>query len=234
MSKCVLKSRPIGVKYPCRDTRSRAWGRFRFLRKTLRRERATQGLKVMKCIKMAVAPLLLAALACPVLAQQQQPTLADIARAARREKPATPSKVYTNDNLPKDAIISVTGTPAPAPAADATADAKPADAKAAAPSSADSKKAEDDWRNQIAKQQAEITQLERELDVLVRENKLRAATFYADAGNRLRDEKKYAEDDRKYQADIADKQKALDDARKKLDDLKEAARKAGMPPSVTG
>lgn len=185
----------------------------------------------MKCIKMAMAPLLLAALACPVLAQQQQqPTLADIARAARKEKPATASKVYTNDNLPKDAIISVTGTPAPAPAADA----KPADGKEAATSKEDSKKAEENWRSQIAKQQAEITQLQRELDVLVRENKLRAATFYADAGNRLRDEKKYAEDDRKYQADVADKQKALDEARKKLDDLKEAARKAGMPPGVTG
>jgi hypothetical protein len=55
--------------------------------------------------------------------------------------------------------------------------------------------------------------------------------FYADAGARLRDEKKYAEDDRKYQADIANKQKAIADGKATLDKLREEARRAGVPVS---
>ena len=68
---------------------------------------------------------------------------------------------------------------------------------------------------------------ERELDVMQRENKLRTADYYGDAGTRLRDAKKFTDDDRKYQDDIAAKQKALDDAKTKLDQTREEARKAG-------
>jgi hypothetical protein len=62
---------------------------------------------------------------------------------------------------------------------------------------------------------------------------LRAAAFYADAGNRLRNEAAWDQEDAKYKQQIADKQKALDEAKQKLDDTQEDARKAGMPSSVT-
>ena len=59
--------------------------------------------------------------------------------------------------------------------------------------------------------------------------RLRAAAFYADAGNQLRDEKKWAEDQRKYQSDMEGKQKELEEAKQKLVDLQEEGRKAGVP-----
>jgi hypothetical protein len=64
---------------------------------------------------------------------------------------------------------------------------------------------------------------------LQRENRLRAATFYADAGNRLRNEKQYAEDDRKYQSDIQNKQKAISDAQAALEKMKEEGRRSSVP-----
>lgn len=72
----------------------------------------------------------------------------------------------------------------------------------------------------------------RELDVLQREYQLRAAAFYADAGNRLRNQAVWDQEDAKYKEQIADKQKELDTAKQKLDDMQEDARKAGMPSSV--
>jgi hypothetical protein len=68
--------------------------------------------------------------------------------------------------------------------------------------------------------------LSRELDVLQREYRLRAAAFYADAGNRLRDAGAWDKEDAQYKQQIAAKQKAVDDAKKQLDDLQEQARKA--------
>ena len=71
--------------------------------------------------------------------------------------------------------------------------------------------------------------LTREVDVTQREYRLRAAAFYADAGNRLRNQGAWDKEDAQYKQDLAKKQKALDDAKKAVDDLKEKARKAGMP-----
>ena len=50
----------------------------------------------------------------------------------------------------------------------------------------DAQKANDEWKQKIADQQGKIDLLSRELDVTQREYRLRAAAFYADAGNRLR------------------------------------------------
>ncbi len=72
----------------------------------------------------------------------------------------------------------------------------------------------------------------RELDVLQREYRLRAAAFYADAGNRLRNAGTWDKEDRQYKQQVADKQKGLDAAKKQLDDMQEQARKAGVPSSM--
>ena len=77
---------------------------------------------------------------------------------------------------------------------------KPAD-------SSDAQKANDEWKQKIAEQQAKVDLLTRELDVTQREYRLRAAAFYADAGNRLRDPGAWDKEDAQYKQQIAQKQK---------------------------
>jgi hypothetical protein len=160
-------------------------------------------------------------------------TLADAARAQHKNKKPKSEKVYTNDSLDFHPATDSTAKAAEDKKTDNKTDTK-ADAKSEKPaddasSEDDKKKAAADLKEKFDKQKSELTQLQRELDVLQRENRLRAATFYADAGNRLRNEKQYAEDDRKYQADIANKQKAIADAQTALERLKEEGRRTGVP-----
>jgi len=173
-------------------------------------------------------------------AAQQQPGLADMARSSRQQAPPKPAKVYDNDNLPTRAPITVLGE-ANAPEA-ATNDAKPEDAASAtAPKEPKPKmddaegarKLQEQWHSKLADQKKEISTSQRELDILQREYRLRAAAVYADAGNSLRDPAKWAADDRQYQQQIVDKGKQLDAAKQKLEDLREQARKSGMPASVS-
>jgi len=74
--------------------------------------------------------------------------------------------------------------------------------------------------------------LQRELDVEQREYKIRAAAFYADAGDRLRNQAEWDKEDADYKQKIADKQKAVDDARQQMNDMQEDARKSGVPSSA--
>ena len=135
-------------------------------------------------LSLAVAALL----AGSALAQQ---SLGDLARQQRqRKRPAAPSaKVYTNENLPTTTAITGVGA-APTTAAARETAAPAAAATTAAPSAEDQAKQEAEWRKRFSEQKQQIAQLEREVDVAKRENKLRAASFYADAGTRLRDETK--------------------------------------------
>jgi len=183
---------------------------------------------------------------------QNQPSLADYARQAKKDpgQPKSKPKVFDNDNLPKEDKLSIVGEQTAA-AANSSADAKPADSNGNAPAAADTKPAgetknpapEDDeaakrqaawkqWQQKITAQKDQIDLLDRELDVLRREYQVRAAAFYADAGDRLRNSAAWDKQDAQYKQQIADKQKALDDAKQKLDDTQENARKAGVPASV--
>ncbi len=162
-------------------------------------------------------------------------SLGEVARRNRQQKRPPATRVYTNDDLPTSATINIGGAIArgdekPAENAEATPAASEGE-PAAAPE--DREKSNAAWRAKFDEQRKAISLLERELDVLQREYKQQIALYYADAGNQLRDQRKWAEDQRKYDADIAAKQKALADARLKLDDMKEEARKAGLPSSVS-
>ena len=178
----------------------------------------------------------------PALARaQNEPSLGEVARRARREKPASApgERVYDNENLPGKAVISTVGS------ADATESAKPSDQgqtpansddannkdKSGTLSAEDHKKINDQWSGKIGQQKEEISRLERELNVLQRESQIHAAVNYADMGTRLGNNAKYAQEDKQYQDQIAAKQKALDDAKQKLADMQEEARKAGVPAS---
>jgi len=89
-----------------------------------------------------------------------------------------------------------------------------------------------EWQQKIQGQKDKIDLATRELDVANREYRLRAAAFYADAGNRLRNSGAWDKEDAQYKEQIAAKQKALDDAKQGLDDMEEQARKSGVPSSM--
>ncbi len=200
---------------------------------------------------LAVIVLLGAFLA---LAAAQSDSLADSARAARKDKKET-SKKFDNDNLPKTDKLSVVGKPEPPEKSaeqasqsksesEAKAEAKSEDKSEAQPEAesgdshekpADSDKAKDgqsknqQWKDKITEQNHQVDLLTRELDVMQREYQLRAAAFYADAGNRLRNQGAWDKEDAQYKKQLDAKQKELATAKQDLEDLKEQARKAGVP-----
>ena len=164
----------------------------------------------------------------------------------------TAANAQTGDNLPTNDKLSVVGE-APAPlAADASADkteapgnAAPADGQPKAAEGANAQaaataqpakdpllekqKADQQWQKKLQDAQSQIDMLTRELDVANREYRLRAAAFYADAGNRLRNSGAWDKEDEQFKEQIAAKQKAIDDAKKSFEDMQEQARKAGVP-----
>ena len=194
----------------------------------------------MKCIAYVfLAEIALTGMLVGVSGAQSEP-LGDYARSIRKEDKAPASaKKYDNDNLPTSDHISVVGNatdtagPEDANPAPDTNAAKPEDsATAPAPATQDATKKTDPneaWKQKITDQQGKVDLLSRELDVTQREYRLRAAAFYADAGNRLRGSATWDKEDAQYKQQIAQKQKAVDDAKKALDDLKEQARKVGVP-----
>jgi len=209
----------------------------------------------MKRITYLFAGLTLAALLSPMAFAQSSDSLGDYARATRKTKKST-AKTFDNDNLPKSDTLSVVG-PAPAsndeasrdksaddeqsPGGKAKSEAKsgePADNPASKPvadpndEQAARQKMHEEWRNKISAQKDKIDLLTRELDVLQREYRLRAAAFYSDAGNRLRNSGSWDQEDARYKQQIEDKQKALDAAKQQLDEIEDQARKAGVPGGV--
>jgi hypothetical protein len=174
-------------------------------------------------------------------------SLADYARAIRKDKPAAPTKTFDNDNLPTGDQLSVVGPATTASTSDATTEgaaSAPPDTTAASSSSTSAgpvkppvtaqaqQQLNDDWKGKFSAEQDQINLLNRELTVAQKEYQLRAAAMYADAGSRLRDASDWDKQDAQYKSDIAEKQKALDDAKQKLDDMQEEARKAGVSSSV--
>jgi len=192
-----------------------------------------------------------------VLARAQSEPLGDYARAVRKEKKQEKlesGKRFDNDNLPKTDKLSVVGNATQEPAslssdADAQAaqdnaqpqkaqtdekgndSAKKAGSKPGEPAK-DRQKMYDDWKKKISTQQEQVQLLEREMDVMQREYRLRAAAFYADAGNRLRNAGSWDKEDAQYKQQLAEKQKSVNTAKEELQDMKERARKAGVPSSM--
>jgi chromosome segregation ATPase len=159
-------------------------------------------------------------------AAAQQPTLGDLARQARKNKPTEPTtKVITNDDLRSSA---------PTRSSADDSDAKPEPDKNAKPAepSAEEKaqreeekaKAAKDLQDQIAAQREKISKLQSDIESLQQQSKQRASNYYTDAGTRLRDPKRYADDIQKDKDDLAVKQKELEDAKSKLEQLEDKAR----------
>ncbi len=155
-------------------------------------------------------------------AQAQEP-LGDVARQERAKQKPQAAKTITNEDIPsvdvpKDVVDK-----------DTAKDDKSDDKKDEKSASAQDKiKEMDAWKAKVAAQEAKIKDLDREINLMEREHKLKTAVFYADAGTRVRDERQWFDQERKYQADLSAKQKNLADERNKLDGIKASARKAGV------
>ncbi|MGB6384633.1 MAG: hypothetical protein WBD25_00525 [Terriglobales bacterium] len=155
-------------------------------------------------------------------------SLGDYARAIRKNKPepSATTRHFDNDNLPTDQTLSVVGPP---PSANAnSASAANASASDPAAAAAERQKTADAWKDKLAKQQEKINSLNHELDLDQRENRLRAASYYADAGSRLRNAAATDKQDTDYKSDVDAKQKAIEAAQQELNEMQEQARKDGI------
>lgn len=170
-------------------------------------------------------------------------SVADAARKAREAKKAAPAgkKVYTDDDV-KPATPSASAQPtsqtgsasatgdahAPAQAAPADGTQPAADANAAAaanPGKADEKA----WRDKFRGQRDQIARLEKELDVLQREEEKAQVQYYPDPQKALSEgysRKDINEKDTK----IAAKKDEIAKAKQALSDLEDDLRKSGGDP----
>lgn len=156
-----------------------------------------------------------------------QPSLGEVVRKLQQNKATTPAHHdYTNDNLPHGTIVNVAGNATSAPDKVAAPDKTN---NTQTDSKVDVKKVNADWSAKIAEQKKQIAGLEHELELMQREYQLRVASFYWDAGSRLRDDKKWTEEEQKHNDDVAERTAKLQAARDTLDQLREQARKAGVP-----
>ena len=189
-----------------------------------------------------LVPLALLALAAAVCVSAQQqtasPSLGDVARQ-QKSSDKSAHKVWTNDDFP-DRAASTDSTAAPdaAPAdttaakseasGDASKDTK-AEAKDAKKADAvdEQKKIDEEWKGKIDAQKAKISDLQREYDLTEREMKLAQTTYYADAGNKLRDQKDFLDKDKASRDKLETLKQQIADEQAKLTDMQDKAHKAG-------
>ena len=165
-------------------------------------------------------------------------SVADAARKAREAKKAAPTgkKVYTDDDV-KPATPSASAQPtaqgdaqAPAQAAAAPTDStQPAADANAAPAANPGKADEKAWRDKFRGQRDQIARLEKELDVLQREQDKAQVQYYPDPQKALSEgytRKDINEKDTK----IAAKKDEIDKAKQALSDLEDEPRKSGGDP----
>ncbi|HZC66143.1 MAG TPA: hypothetical protein VE545_06200, partial [Candidatus Dormibacteraeota bacterium] len=173
-------------------------------------------------------------------------SVADAARKAREAKKAAPSgkKVYTDDDV-KPATPSASAQPtsqagseaAPAatgaqaqgapPPADGTQPA--ADGNAAPAASSGNADDEKEWRDKFRKQREQIARLEKELDVLQREQDKAQIQYYPDPDKALSEGYSRKEIDEK-DTKIVAKKDEIAQAKQALSDLEDELRKSGGDP----
>jgi hypothetical protein len=203
----------------------------------------TKRIRLLKVAGLVAVVLLLAAAVC---AQ----SLGEMARQERAKKgaaaPAKASRVFTNENLPREGGLSTSDTGA-APKAKAgeakEGEAKEGEAKEGA-AKAESKEgekktegaaanptaeSEKEYREKAAKLREALATEEKKLDVLQRESNLASIQYYSDP-NRAMNEQYSRNELNTRQAEI-DKQKAtVEAARRALSNLEDELRKKNLPP----
>jgi hypothetical protein len=156
-------------------------------------------------------------------------SLGDVARKERSKQKPQAARTYTNEEIPSADIPKEEPKDATAATADANVGEEKKDAsKSGEKSVVETQKAKDaEWKSKVSDAKAAVASLEREINLMEREERLRVAVYYSDAGNRLRNSKDWDDQEQKYRDDLAARQKDLSSAKAKLDDTREAARKAG-------
>jgi hypothetical protein len=186
----------------------------------------TSGLRT--CLAPAVIFLLAAG---SVFAQA--PALGDVARKEQDRRKALPpaTKVYTNKDLPAEAVrpegaapAERAGEAAPAPTAPAAPDAAPP-AKAEEPAKADE---EATWRKRIADAREELRRNEMFAEAL--QTRINALSRDALSRDDPAARRRVADDRNEARAELARVKQAIEAGTKQIADTEEEARKAGVPP----
>lgn len=156
-------------------------------------------------------------------------SLGDIARKERAKPRPQAARVITNEDIPSVDVSKDEPKPVTGVTGDTTASGDNSEGAAEGKKSGveEQNALNSEWKQKVAAEKSDVASLEREVDLMQREEKLRVAVYYSDAGNRLRNAKEWEDQERKYQADLANKQKSLAAAKEKLNSALESARKAG-------
>jgi hypothetical protein len=153
----------------------------------------------------------------------QQDSLADAARRAREAKKDAPkpAKVFDNDNLPGSGGISTVGAAADADAGTATADSTAAAAKPAG--------GEKEWKQKFADLRATLARDQADLDVMQRELGVLNLQNYNDPVKGMQQDLTRGDINKKT-ADIDAKRKKIAEDQQAIDDATEDLRKSGGNP----
>ena len=162
-------------------------------------------------------------------AQPPQPQTESLAEAARKsreqKKESKPTKVFTNDDLPKSGGISTVGASGAAASSDQNA-------SSASPTAAP--KGEKEWRARFADLHKRLDQDQTALDVAQREANVDAVQFYGgDPQKGFQDQasqQPQGQDYVKKKAEIEAKQKQVADDQQALSDAEDELRKSGGDP----
>lgn len=173
-------------------------------------------MKLQRQIILLCACGIFATLPVAISAQEasQPQSVADAARKAKEQQKPTPKpKVWTNDNLPTSATVSVVGQVPPATKSDTDAAA----AASGSPENSGDKGDRDKTAAELADAQKDLTSVKADLDLALRTYKLDSDQFYSspDYANDRQGQAKLDND----KDQISAKQQAADAAQKKVDDL---------------
>ncbi len=163
--------------------------------------------------------------------------VADAARKARNQKKneAKPKKVYTNEDmndLPANAVSTLGSAPAPGETGNAGAEnsaAKPKEQADTATANGEDKDPEKMWRRRFREAYGRLAQLEKELEILQREQSKAQLQYYPDPQEAMRQgytRKEINDKDTK----IAAKKQEIDQQKRQISDMEDALRKAGGDP----
>ncbi|MGB6877261.1 MAG: hypothetical protein WBD87_14640 [Candidatus Acidiferrales bacterium] len=163
----------------------------------------------------------LAGLPAAAAAQQTSQSLGDAARKAKEQQKQAPKAkiVWTNDNLPTSASVSVVGQPSQQDASN-TSEAQPGGEAGTPPSASDAGTLAGDLSKtsaELAEAQKKLDSLKTDLDIAQREYKLDSNQYYS-TPNYAADQQGQAKLDAD-KSQIAAKQQAMEAAQKKVDDL---------------
>jgi hypothetical protein len=184
-------------------------------------------------VASALAAGLLLAPACWAQSQgsQQTPSLGDLARRLREQRPSSQqagTKVYTNDNLPRQGGLIEGASASESSQAGAESSSKGESATAAGATAKSDEHNEKYYRDTLAELQSTKAMHERELSVLDQKLNLNQTQYYSDPNKTLNQE--FSRDDiNKKQNEIDEKKKQIDADQKAIDDLRAQCQQEGCP-----